>query len=216
MEEDILDQGETVKVSSPFSSGSSSISSTSNDQFSILHLDQQTVIDSLTPPSYSMEPLFSPPLTFTTIAGLSPSVYSQSLSSFTPPPPVSTKMLCLPRSPSPQTSQSQIVQFFLNYHQETINEAHYFRSYDYSHLCTKVILAMAETSNALQHAVVAFSALIYSIKVHQGVRVLAFLYYSKAMEELRILLNEPTMEINDCLTAVATALQLSSFDVYST
>ena len=66
--------------------------------------------------------------------------------------------------------------------------AHYFRWHDYPKLCTEIILVMAEHSEALQHAVVAFSALIYSIKVHQGVRVLAFLYYSKAMQELRLLL----------------------------
>lgn len=73
---------------------------------------------------------------------------------------------------------------------------------------------MAEQSNALEHAVVAFSALIYSINVHQGVRALAFLYYSKALQELRALLDKTDMDLQDCFTAVATALQLSSFDVY--
>ncbi len=34
-----------------------------------------------------------------------------------------------------------------------------------------------------------------------------------ALRELRILLNTPTMEMEDCLAALATALQLSSFEV---
>jgi len=116
---------------------------------------------------------------------------------------------------SPQSSRSQAVQFFLNYHHHTITEAHYFRWHDLSKLCTKLIFSIAEESSALQHSLVAFSALIYSIKIHHGVRALAFLYYAKALQELRLLLNETSMTLTDCYIAVATALQLSSFDVYT-
>jgi Fungal specific transcription factor domain len=208
---DCPDQREIIKFSS-----SSSSASISSDQFSILKLDQQTVIESLTPPSYPIKPLFSSPLTFATISGLSPSEYSQALCTSTQPPPISTSMLRLPHSLSPRSNHSQAVRFFLRYHRETITAAHYFRSHDYPKLCTDLILAMAEHSEALRHAVVAFSALIYSIKEHQGVRALAFLYYSKAMQDLRLLLNESTMDLQHCFVAVATALQLSSFDVYLT
>ena len=185
------------------------------DQFSILQLDQQMVIDSLAPPSCPAEPLFTTPVKFvvSTISGLSPTRYSQSLQIGFPLQSVSTSMLCLPRTKSPQSTRTQAVQFFLNYHQRTITEAHYFRWHDLPKFSTKLIFSIAEESSALQHSLVAFSALIYSIKVHQGVRTFAFMYYAKALQELRLFLNETSMTLTDCYVAVATALQLSSFDV---
>ena len=190
-------------------------SSDTQDQFSMLQLDQQMVIDSLTPPSCPVEPFFTPPVTyvFSTISGLSPTRYSQSLQIGSPSQPVFTSVPCFARMNSPQSSRPQAVQFFLNYHHHTITEAHYFRWHDLPKFFTRLIFSLAEESSALRHSLVAFSALIYSIKVHQGVRVLAFMYYAKALQELRLLLNETSMTLTECYVAVATALQLSSFDV---
>ena len=181
----------------------------------MLQLDEQMVIDSLTPPSCPVEPLFTPPvaLVFSSISGLSPVRYSHSLQIGSPSEHVSTRILHLPRMNSPQSSRSQAVQFFLNYHRHSITEAHYFRWHDLPEFCTKLIFSIAEESSALQHSLVAFSALIYSIKVHHGVRALAFVYYAKALQELRLLLDETSMTLTDCYVAVTVALQLSSFDV---
>ena len=112
---------------------------------------------------------------------------------------------------------SQTIRFLLNFHRETIFEAHYFRYYDYNKLHTKVLFAMAEELDSMRHALVAFSALIYSIKIHPDARVIAFMYYAKALQELRALLDKPPedMEMWEWQGAVATALQLSTFDVPS-
>jgi hypothetical protein len=185
------------------------------DHFDILQLDQQTVIDSLNPPPCPIEPFFTTPASyiFSTISGLTPTPYSQSLQIGSPSQPVSTNMLCLPIMNPPQSTRSQAVQFFLNYHHHTITEAHYFQWHDLPKFCTKLIFSIAEESSALEHSLVAFSALIYSIKVHPGVRALSFVYYAKALQELRLLLNETSMRLTDCFVAVAIALQLSLFDV---
>jgi hypothetical protein len=103
--------------------------------------------------------------------------------------------------------------FYLQYHREAISEAHYFRWYDYNKFCTKTIFTMAEESDAMRHALVAFSALIYSIKIYPPARVDAFLYYARALRELHDLLGKAPMELWECQAAIATALQLSCFDV---
>src|SRR5271170_128282 len=75
--EEMSSSSAVVKFSSALSPRSSSDSS---DPFEILQLDDQMLIDSLTPPSFPMEPLFSPPpLSFSTISGNTPSAYCQSL-----------------------------------------------------------------------------------------------------------------------------------------
>jgi hypothetical protein len=128
--------------------------------------------------------------------------------SFTPLP---ADMFCAISIPqSPKSTQDRSVQFFLKYHQETINSAHYFRYYDYQKLHTFWLPAMADEYECLRHAMVAFSALIYSIKVTADARQLAFYYYSVALKELQSLL---TTKI-DCNLVVASALQLSSIDVH--
>jgi hypothetical protein len=121
----------------------------------------------------------------------------------------------IPRSLSPQlqSARSLPIQFFLKFHRERITEAHYFRWYDYPKLCTRILFSLAEISDSLRHAMVGFSALIYSYKFHQGARQVGLFYYEKALQELRLFLNPSKMEIVECLMAVATALQLSSFDV---
>lgn len=128
--------------------------------------------------------------------------------SFTPLPADVFSAISIPRSP--KSTQNLGVQFFLKFHQETINSAHYFRYYDYQRLHTSGLLAMAGEFECLQHAMVAFSALIYSIKVTGDAREIAFYYYAVALKELQSLLN---MKI-DCNLVVASALQLSSIDVH--
>ena len=70
---------------------------------------------------------------------------------------------------------------------------------------------MAEDSLALQYAMVAFAALVYSVKVHRPAEQVAFQYYTLAIKELQILLNDLVREKGEM--AIATALQLASFDV---
>ena len=115
--------------------------------------------------------------------------------------------MLIPRSP--KSNQNQPVQFFLKYHQETINSAHYFRYYDYQKLHTIWLPAMANNCECLRHAMVAFSALIYSIKANPCAREVAFYYYAVALQELRALL-DTNLEYN---LVIASALQLSSIDV---
>lgn len=85
--------------------------------------------------------------------------------------------------------------------------------FDYRKLCTMTLLAMAEVSDTLRHAVVAFSALIYSMKVDRAAREQAFLYYAIALKQLRSLLDKSPMTVEERHIAIATALQLSAFDV---
>jgi hypothetical protein len=158
--------------------------------------------------SYPDELVLGPPLEFTS-----------SVSYALPPHPsisLPDKPLNIPRSLSPQlqSARSPPVQFFLKFHHERITEAHYFRWYDYSKLCTKILFSLAEDSDCLRHAMVGFSALVYSYKFHQGAAQVGLFYYEKALQELRLFLNTSPMEIGECFAAVATALQLSSFDVY--
>ena len=76
-------------------------------------------------------------------------------------------------------------------------------------------MVMIEQSNALRDAVVAFSALIYSMKIDRSTRVLAFWCYTSAIQQLRVLLNRVTLSVDECHMALATALQLASFDVFT-
>jgi hypothetical protein len=123
-------------------------------------------------------------------------------------------MLFFTKSISPPTSRFQeSVQFFLNYHHETITEANYFRWQDYPKFCTKLMFAMSEKSDSLRFAMVSFSALVYSNKIQPAVRELAIVYYAKTLQELQLVLYETDMDLEGCFTAVATALQLSLFDV---
>ena len=76
-------------------------------------------------------------------------------------------------------------------------------------------MAMIQQPSALRDAVVAFSALIYSMKIDRSARVLAFLYYTSALQQLRVLLDQVTLSVDECHMAIATALQLASFDVFT-
>ena len=72
-------------------------------------------------------------------------------------------------------------------------------------------MVMIEQSNALRDAVVAFSALIYSMKIDRSARVLAFLYYTSALQQLRVLLDQVTLNVDECHMALATAVTIGFF-----
>jgi len=92
-------------------------------------------------------------------------------------------------------------------------ESHYCLYYDYNKFITTTLLAMAEGSIALRHAVVAFSALIYSIKADRIAREQAFEHYELSIQQLRVLLDKAPMTAEERQAATATALELASFDV---
>ena len=120
--------------------------------------------------------------------------------------------IAIPRSP--KSNRHHLVDYFLKYHLEAISPAHYFWYYDYIQLCRCWLPAMAVTSIALRHALIAFSALVYSIKVVDSAHQIAFFYYALALKELRVFLDGP-LSPEECNVAIATALQLSSFEVCS-
>src|SRR5271170_8063344 len=74
----------------------------------------------------------------------------------------------IPRSP--KSNQTQAIEFYLKYHQREIVPALYFKWFDYQHFCKGWLPAMAEQSDALRHALVSFSVLIYSMKVNRAAR----------------------------------------------
>jgi hypothetical protein len=76
---------------------------------------------------------------------------------------------------------------------------------------------MATLSDSLQYAMVAFSALIYSIKKKSTDRSYTFEYYGKALREFHILLskNPRDMDTVEKETALATALSLLTIEVAS-
>ena len=119
----------------------------------------------------------------------------------------------IPRSP--KSTREPSVEFYLFFHRQTIMEGHYFLCFDYNKFITTTLLAMAEESDALRHAVAGFSALIYSIKVDRTAREDAFENYAVSLKRLRIVLDQLFMTAAERQAATATALQLASFDVPS-
>jgi len=190
-------------------------------------LDDQMLIDSLTPPSFPMEPLFSPPpLSFSTISGNTPSAYCQSLQLHmnSPPSAWSPESYSIPEELSWRTGHypdkvEALIGRLIDYHQRAITHAHYFRWFDYPKFYTEIVFAMAdavtEQVNPLRLAVAAFSALNRSIKHDRSSRELAFVLYAGALQQLHRFLDKPGMDITECQIAVATALELASFDVCS-
>lgn len=122
-----------------------------------------------------------------------------------------SETITIPRSP--KSNQHHLVDYFLKYHLEVISPSHYFWYYDYIQLCKRWLPAMAATSLALRHALVAFSALVYSIKVIDDARQIAYFYYAMALKELRVFLDGP-LSSEECNIAIAIALQLSTFEVH--
>jgi hypothetical protein len=124
-----------------------------------------------------------------------------------------------PSVPRPPASpQEKAIQFFLNYHRHAISECHYLCFFDHQKLCSKLLMSMSMDSQVLQYAMVAFSMLIFSTKGVDStetnrVREYSFIYYHKALQSLHTLLNKSPMDYKECQIAVASALQLASFDV---
>jgi hypothetical protein len=89
--------------------------------------------------------------------------------------------------------------------------------FDYPKFFTEILFAMCdketEPENPLRIAVAAFSALNRSIKQDQSWRPLAFIFYGGAVQRLHTFLHKPGMDLGECQIAVATALELASFDV---
>lgn len=127
--------------------------------------------------------------------------------------PIGSRQYCreLQITPSPLNSQLDEIRFFLNYYRENITEYHYFFYHDYRKFFKVELLVMAKQSRVLYLALAAFSAMIYSIK-HPNARKQAFWYYALALTQLRDLLNAVT-NLNEYHLAIATALQLATFDV---
>jgi hypothetical protein len=126
-------------------------------------------------------------------------------------PPPSFPELMRIRSPMP--FRTPVETYFLQYHRETITACHYFCYYDYKQRFSNMLFSMAEQSDALRYAMIAFSAVIYSIvNVDLSARERAFVYYAQSLQRLRLLLEEgPTGHEHQ--SAIATVLQLGTFDV---
>jgi hypothetical protein len=124
--------------------------------------------------------------------------------------PMSFETTLIPRSPS--STRHPTTEFYLAYHRQCINGYYYYSYYDYGQLFTKGLLAMAEQSNALYFGLIAFSALIYALRIDPTARHAAYGFYTLTVQELRLLLDQP-MDRVECQIATVCAMQLSSFDV---
>ena len=202
--EDGSDQGQVVKFrpTSPQSHG--------NVSSETLSFEMNTEIPTLSPytDGTSLSPVEQTPWLETTSIGSPDGHCLRTVS------PLSTAKFIsrFPGQPVPLSSPD-----YLQFHRERIIAAHYFWHYDYHEFCTKTILKLAENSVTLHHAVVAFSALIYSVKFYYPpARDYALAYYHWALKSFQILLPEiATGTQEQYSTALATALQLASFDVTS-
>jgi hypothetical protein len=180
-----------------------------------LLIDQQILIDSLIPPSetvnfpvdvYSLNPSF-PDIS---ISGLTPSEYCEAFEAPASPSPLSISLQHVPRSPKSNTIQP--IRFFLKYHSECVLYSHYYRWFDYDEFCSKELLGMTENYEPLRLAVTGFGALLYSMKVNIQAREVAFVFYALAVQRFRESL-ERSLYDGEYYPAIATALQLSTFDV---
>ena len=72
---------------------------------------------------------------------------------------------------------------------------------------------MAENSDTLQFALAAFAALVFSQKLDAQVKPVSFALYSLALNGLQAMLNHPSLSDAEGQIAMASAMQLSTFDV---
>lgn len=126
---------------------------------------------------------------------------------------VYTHIVHIPRTPTPPSHST--VTWYLTYHRRTVNSWQYYTYYDYNQLHTKVLFAMAEGCEALKFGMAAFSALLYSIRYDPAVKTFAFWFYSRALQEMAMLIKKPYLDAVDTQMAIASAMQLSTFDVTS-
>jgi Fungal Zn(2)-Cys(6) binuclear cluster domain len=185
-------------------------SSTTTSSINLFQSDQQILIDSRRAPINITESPYIP------LSSMLPSnsAICPSEEFVRPSTNTMSTRATLQISTIPKSIQDSFVQFFINFHQRNVNEFHYFVYYDYHKFCTRTLMLMIERPNALRDAVVAFSALIYSMKIDRSARVLALLYYTSALQQLRVLLDQVTLNVDQFYMALATALQLASFDVF--
>lgn len=123
-------------------------------------------------------------------------------------------LMCLRPPPMPVRAPTEA--FFLQYHRETITANHYFCYYDYKQRFTHMLFSMAEQCDALRFAMIAFSAVIYSIaNLDVSARERAFVYYAKSLQGLQGLLEQFPTGYEEHQAAIATVLQLGTFDVPS-
>jgi len=204
LSEDGSDQGQVVKFRPTSPHNHRNVSSET------LSFEIKTDIHTLSPSSdrTGLSPFERAPWLDTTSIGSPDGLCLRTVS------PLSTAKFIsrFPGQPVPLSSPD-----YLQFHRERIIAAHYFWHYDYHEFCTKTILQLAENSVTLHHAVVAFSALIYSVKFYYPpARDYALAYYHWALKSFQILLPEIAMGAQEqYTTALATALQLASFDVFS-
>ena len=198
------------KVIVKFSDQGSSVTPSSIEPF---QFNRQMRINSLRAPADIAESVCSSSNSFITafISRVSPSpvrreLVQSSTHKHSPRP--------IPIPAVPNSTQDPRIQFFLRFHRENINEFHYFCYHDYRKFCTTTLMAMIQQSDALCNAVVAFSALIYSVKIDRSSRVQAFSHYALALQQLRVLVDQITINVDECHIALATALQLACFDVF--
>jgi hypothetical protein len=79
-----------------------------------------------------------------------------------------------------------------------------------------MLFAMADQCDDLRYAMIAFSAVIYSIaNVDISAKERAFVYYAQSLQRLRWLLEKFPMGSAEHQAAIATVLQLGTFDVPS-
>lgn len=180
-----------------------------------LLIDQQMLIDSLIPPSETLNfpvdvPSHNPHFPNISISGLTPSEYCEAFQAPASPGPLSISLQHVPRSP--QSNTIQPVRFFLKYHSECVLYSHYYRWFDFDEFCSKGLLGMAEEYEPLSLAVTGFGALLYSMKVNIQAREVAFVFYALAVQKFRQSL-ERSLSDGQYYPAIATALQLSTFDV---
>jgi len=199
----VVDRSQKV-VMKVLAQGSSATTSSVN----LFRSNQQMLIDPLRTPANGTKYFYNPPSSLIplSVSGIRPRHFLVQSSA-------NARAIQIPTIP--KSIRDRFIQFFLNFHQENINEFHYFCYYDYQKFCTRTLMVMVDQSNALRDAVVAFSALIYSIKIDRSARVQAFLYYTSALKQLRALLDQVTLNVDECHMAIATALQLASFDVFT-
>jgi hypothetical protein len=182
---------------------------TSPEPFSDRYFDENSQFSSIFPPAarpISPDPLL--PVSQFTIPG-DPDFTRRS-------PTQSLPSALMRIRPPPMPVRAPVEAFFLKYHRETITACHYFCYYDYKQRFTNMLFSMAEHCDALRYAMIAFSAVIYSIaNVDISARERAFVYYARSLQRLRWLLEKFPMGYEEHQAAIATVLQLGTFDVQS-
>ena len=125
-----------------------------------------------------------------------------------------TDALSIP--PPVKTNPEHRVPFVLAFHKAEISEGHYFWYNDYHQFCRNGLLQLTQQSAYLQHAVAAFSSLVYSACIDPTTNELAFIYYSKALHQLKdILENVSSVSTDQHIFILATVLELATFEVCS-